>query len=48
MEVNQQNIYQVSEFKWLTRRVYITLSYKFGKLEMGNKSKVSGQDPGDL
>ena len=48
MEVNQQNIYQVSEFKWLTRRIYITLSYKFGKLEMGNKSKVSGQDPGDL
>lgn len=48
MEVNQQNIYQVSEFKWLTRRVYITLSYKFGKLEMGNKSKVSGQDSGDI
>jgi len=48
MEVNQLNIYQVSEFKWLTRRVYLTIAYKFGKLEMGNKSKVSGQDPGDL
>ena len=48
MEVNQLNIYQVSEFKWLTRRIYLTIAYKFGKLEMGNKSKVSGQDPGDL
>ena len=48
MEVNQLNIYQVSEFKWLTRRVYLTIAYKFGKLEMGNKSKVPGSECNDL
>ena len=48
MEVNQLNIYQVSEFKWLTRRVYLTIAYKFGKLEMGNKSKVPGSEGNDL
>ena len=48
MEVNQLNIYQVSEFKWLTRRVYLTVAYKFGKLEMGNKSKVPGSEGNDL
>jgi outer membrane receptor protein involved in Fe transport len=48
MEVNQLNIYQVTEFKWLTRRVYLTVAYKFGKLEMGNKSKVPGSEGNDL
>jgi hypothetical protein len=48
MEVNQLNIYQVTEFKRLTRRVYLTVSYKFGKLEMGNKSKVPGSEGNDL
>lgn len=48
MEVNQLNIYQVTEFKWLTRRVYLTIAYKFGKLEMGNKSKVPGSEGNDL
>jgi outer membrane receptor protein involved in Fe transport len=48
MEVKQLNIYQVSEFKWLTRRVYLTVAYKFGKLEMGNKSKVPGSEGNDL
>ena len=48
MEVNQLNIYQVSEFKWLTRRIYLTIAYKFGKLEMGNKSKVPGSEGNDL
>ena len=31
--VDQTNVYQESEFKWLTRRAYLTLTYKFGKLE---------------
>lgn len=48
MEVNQLNIYQVTEFKWLTRRVYLTVAYKFGKLEMGNKGKTPGSEGGDL
>jgi outer membrane receptor protein involved in Fe transport len=48
MEVKQLNIYQVTEFKWLTRRVYLTVAYKFGKLEMGNKSKVPGSEGNDL
>lgn len=35
--VEQPSIIQTSEFKWLTRRYYLTISYKFGKLEMSNK-----------
>ena len=42
--LRQPTISQDIEFKWLTRRFYINISYKFGKLEM-TKSKP-GQDAG--
>ncbi len=47
MELTRAGIYQTSEFKWLTRRFYLTLSYKFGKLEISNKSKIPGSEGGD-
>jgi outer membrane receptor protein involved in Fe transport len=46
MTVNQNGIYQQSDFKWLTRRFYVTFSYKFGKMEITNKAKLSGSDGG--
>jgi outer membrane receptor protein involved in Fe transport len=45
-EVDRPGVYQVGEFKWLTRRVYISASYKFGKLEISNKAKQSSSDGG--
>ncbi|MFM7565894.1 MAG: TonB-dependent receptor domain-containing protein [Flavobacteriales bacterium] len=42
--LRQPTITQDIEFKWLTRRFYINVSYKFGKLEM-TKPKP-GQDGG--
>lgn len=48
-EVDRPGVYQVGEFKWLTRRVYVSASYKFGKLEISNKIKQGGLDfGGDL
>ncbi len=46
-KVNQSYVSQYSEFKWLTRRYYLTLSYKFGKPEISNKKKVSGSGGGE-
>jgi hypothetical protein len=46
LRVDRPGVYQESEFKWLTRRFYISASYKFGKLEMSNK-KSSGGGGGD-
>lgn len=45
LAVVQPSIIQTSEFKWLTRRAYLTVSYKFGKLEM-SKSKSTGDNGG--
>ena len=45
-EVDRPGVYQVGEFKWLTRRVYVSASYKFGKLEISNKAKQSASDGG--
>jgi outer membrane receptor protein involved in Fe transport len=48
LNLTQPFIEQNAEFKWLTRRLYFTLTYKFGKLEMSNKKPASegggGQD----
>ena len=38
-QVEQGNLVQNSEFKWQTRRVYLNLSYRFGKLEMGKEKR---------
>ena len=46
-QITRADIYQSSEFKWLTRRIYLTLSYKFGKLEISNKNKIPGTEGGD-
>ncbi|MEN9304078.1 MAG: hypothetical protein RL264_2507 [Bacteroidota bacterium] len=47
MEVDRPSIYQSSNFKWLTRRYFISVSYKFGKLEMSNKKSGSGGGGGE-
>lgn len=43
MKIDQPTIQQTFEFKWLTRRYFLTFSYKFGKLEMSNKKPGSGE-----
>jgi len=48
MEIANATVYQTSEYKWLTRRVYISASYKFGKLEISNKTRSSGGEGGDM
>lgn len=44
--VDRPGVYQSGEFKWLTRRVYVSAIYKFGKLEISNKAKSSGFEGG--
>jgi hypothetical protein len=47
--LNQPGIYQDVQFKWLTRRFFLTFSYKFGKLEMApKKSSGGGEGGGDF
>lgn len=46
MQVNRPDVQQTAEFKWLTRRLYVSASYKFGKLEISNKSKLPGAEGG--
>ena len=46
MLVETPNVRQESEFKWQSRRFFITLSYKFGKLEMSSDKKRKSTDPG--
>jgi outer membrane receptor protein involved in Fe transport len=44
--VDRPGVYQSSEFKWLTRRIYVSVSYKFGKLEISNKAKQAASEGG--
>ena len=46
MTVSQPGIDQNGSFKWLTRKVFVTFSYKFGKMEISNKNKGGGGDGG--
>ncbi len=46
LRVDRPGVYQESDFKWLTRRFYISASYKFGKLEI-SKPKSGGGGGGD-
>jgi hypothetical protein len=39
MLVDSGNTRQESTYEWQSRRLFITLSYKFGKLEMGNDQR---------
>ncbi len=43
MFVDQPTVIQESEFKFLTRRLYFSLSYKFGKLEMSKQRGGGGE-----
>lgn len=43
---NQYNIQQESVFKQTTRRFYINFAYKFGKMEVSKKVKVSNENNG--
>ncbi|MGC6432584.1 MAG: TonB-dependent receptor domain-containing protein [Crocinitomicaceae bacterium] len=45
LDIRQDDAIQTAEYKWLTRRVYFTLSYKFGKSDM---SKMKGKSTSDL
>lgn len=46
MQVNQPTIRQDVEFKWLTRKYFITFTYKFGKLEISKKNQGGGGEGG--
>lgn len=46
MQVDQPGIHQEGSFKWMTRRVYLTFSYKFGKLEISNKNRAGNGEGG--
>lgn len=39
MTLEQAGVRQDSEFKWLTRRLYFSISYRFGNLDKESKSK---------
>jgi outer membrane receptor protein involved in Fe transport len=39
MDLNTPNVKQESEFKWQSRRLFISLSYKFGKMEVGGEGR---------
>jgi len=46
--VDRPTFEQTSTFKWLTRRYYLLVSYKFGKLEVSNKkSNLNESGTGD-
>lgn len=36
-EINDGNVVQITNYKWTTRRLYLTLSYKFGNLTTKDK-----------
>jgi hypothetical protein len=46
--LRQPTISQDIEFKWLTRRFYINVTYKFGKLEMTKPKSGQYGGPSDM
>ncbi|MEY3237344.1 MAG: hypothetical protein RI883_1445 [Bacteroidota bacterium] len=48
MNLDQPTVQQTSSFKWLTRKYFVTFSYKFGKLEMSNKKQGGGEGGFDM
>jgi outer membrane receptor protein involved in Fe transport len=46
IHLDQYNIQQESVFKQTTRRLYVNLAYKFGKMEVTKKGKVSNDNGG--
>ncbi len=41
LEVEQLDVRQNSEYKWLTRRIYLTVSYRWGRLDKVKKVRAS-------
>ncbi|MGB0915768.1 MAG: outer membrane beta-barrel family protein, partial [Crocinitomicaceae bacterium] len=48
LALEQPGVRQASEFKWLTRRFFITASYQFGNLDKKMKPKRSGGGGGGM
>ncbi|MFT7345339.1 MAG: hypothetical protein ACI9XP_001934 [Lentimonas sp.] len=46
-ELDQEFVSQTGDYKWQTRRLFLTLTYKFGKLEMGRDDENGGGSGGD-
>ena len=40
LDISRENFDQVAYYKWMSRRFFVTASYKFGKVEFKNKNKV--------
>jgi len=45
LDIQQETITQIAQYKWLTRRVYLNITYKFGKLE-SSRDKSNGEGGG--
>jgi outer membrane receptor protein involved in Fe transport len=48
LQLDQPTVQQDMTYKWLTRRFYLTFSYKFGKLEMTNKKSTQADGGFDM
>jgi outer membrane receptor protein involved in Fe transport len=46
IHVDQPTVQQTSVFKQTTRRVYLNLSYKFGRMDVVKKSKIANEQGG--
>jgi hypothetical protein len=46
MDAVRENFQQVAYYKWMSRRVFLTFNYKFGKIEFKNKSISQMNSPG--
>ena len=46
MDAVREDFQQVAYYKWMSRRVFITFNYKFGKIEFKNKSTSQLNSPG--
>ena len=45
-EEDEPRVVQTSTFKQTTRRFYLNLAYKFGKMEVSKKGKISNENGG--
>lgn len=46
MDAMRDNFQQVAYYKWMSRRVFLTFNYKFGKIEFKNKTTSQLNSPG--
>ena len=47
IKLDQEGVSQDMEFKWLSRRVFLTLSYKFGQLDKKKMPKAKSEEGGE-